>query len=256
LSSFEFSELTNSQAVVFCISFNRPLCVEIMIDCWSRFAENTPLVIVDNSSDNDARSEIRNICTSHSVYYVGLPKNPEWNPNRSHALAMNWIYYNLVLEWEPKLFGYLDHDCFPYDRFSLTDSMSKINLWGDKRQSSKGDYWSLWAGFCFFRLSYVRNKKINFTHSIELGLDTGGCNWREIYSSASSHDLGVVQSITYPKSNLRTDQNFDATIDSFVHIGSAAHSRKAKKMTYDSMNQLILELNKRGGPNKCSSNGK
>ena len=35
-------------------------------------------------------------------------------PNRSHALAMNWIFYNLVVEIKPYYFGYLDHDCFPY----------------------------------------------------------------------------------------------------------------------------------------------
>ena len=27
---------------------------------------------------------------------LGLPKNPEWHPNRSHALAFEWNFYNIV----------------------------------------------------------------------------------------------------------------------------------------------------------------
>ena len=98
----QIEELFKSPALAFCIAFNKPICIQIMINCWSRFAKNTTLIVVDNSTDIDSRDEIRVICISNNIHYVSLPKNPEWHPNRSHALAMNRVYYNLTKKMSPK----------------------------------------------------------------------------------------------------------------------------------------------------------
>jgi len=117
------AQLKNLDFVVFCIAFNKPDCIKIMIDCWKRNARHTTLVIIDNSSYADARNEIKELCSTNGFLYLSLPKNPEWHPNRSHALAMNWIFYNIVKKCNPKQFGYLDHDCFPFKSFSLGEKL-------------------------------------------------------------------------------------------------------------------------------------
>ena len=65
---------------------------------------------------------------------------------------------------------------FPFAAFDLNETMGDFSIWGNKRYPKirKFNQWNLWAGFCFYRFSRVENLKINFTHSIELRLDTGG----------------------------------------------------------------------------------
>ena len=128
------SELQNEKSVVFSISFNKPKCVEVMIFSWKKYAANTRMVIVDNSSDQNARLKIQNLCRANHCLFIALPRNPEWHPNRSHALAMNWVFYNIVKKCKPLLFGYLDHDCFPFDKFDLNKKMDKFFIYGEKKK--------------------------------------------------------------------------------------------------------------------------
>ena len=173
----------NRRAVVFSIAFNKTVCVEVMIESWKLHARNTDLVIVDNSSKPQAREEIEALCAINNIPYIGLPKNPERNQNRSHALSMNWVYSNLVLKWRPRFFGFLDHDCFPFAAFDLNETKGDFSILGNKRYPKirKFNQWNLWAGFCFYRLNRIQKLNINFTHSIELNLDTGGGNYNPLY---------------------------------------------------------------------------
>lgn len=98
--------ITNKSALCFTIAFNKPLYIEVLIEAWKEFSRDTLLVIVDNSSNQDARNQIKQICRDSSISYIALPKNIEWSVNRSHALPMNWVYYNLVKKWKPDLFGF------------------------------------------------------------------------------------------------------------------------------------------------------
>ncbi|MBT3666309.1 MAG: hypothetical protein HN548_02430 [Opitutae bacterium] len=215
-----------------------------MINCWSRFAKNTTLIVVDNSTDIDSRDEIRVICISNNIHYVSLPKNPEWHPNRSHALAMNWVYYNLTKKLSPKFFGFLDHDCFPFAEFDLNRKLNKKVIYGEKRISEKNPkIWSLWAGFCFFNYSSMGNKKINFTHSIELGLDTGGSNWNGLYKSIKFEDqCSFSQVCMNNELRLNFKQDFNSVIDNFVHIGSVSHQFKGNEIDEDQINFFLEYL--------------
>jgi hypothetical protein len=47
------------------------------------------------------------------VPWLGLPANPEWSPNRSHGITLNWIWHNVVRQLRPEIVGFVDHECFP-----------------------------------------------------------------------------------------------------------------------------------------------
>ena len=243
--SFSFSSFENDQAVVFYIAFNKPLCIEIMIDCWNKFAHNTKLIVVDNSSDKKAKLKIRECCNKSSIDYIELPENPEWHPNRSHALAMNWVYYNIVQAIKPSLFGYIDHDCFPYTNFDLSGKMEGFKVMGERRFSSKKlKSWNLWAGFCFYDRTFIADRIVNFTHSIELGLDTGGGNWHSIYIDLDELDAAFSSVILGSEFMYNSGQQFHCIIDDFVHLGSMSHATKSKNMSKESISSLIPQLSK------------
>ena len=233
----------NRRAVVFSIAFNKTVCVEVMIESWKLHARNTDLVIVDNSSKPQAREEIEALCAINNIPYIGLPKNPEWNQNRSHALGLNWTYYNLVLKWKPEVFGFLDFDCFPFVPFDLKESMGEYNIMGPQRFSKKiTGCWNLWPGFAFYRLSRVQPFPLNFTHSIELRLDTGGLNWKLLYSKLSPHEGLFVDINSNTLENISQELNCSGVLNkSFLHLGSAGH--KTKIITRGHVMGLLKKLN-------------
>ena len=232
-------------AICFSIAFNHPLCIEVLIESWQEFARKTELVIVDNSSKKESREQIRALCKNNRIPYIGLPANWEWSINRSHAISMNWIYYNLVLKWKPRLFGFLDHDCFPYNTFDLAENMGNFNIWGDKRAPKHGkNQWQLWAGFCFFRLSRLENVKIDFTHSVELRMDTGGSNWNSLYKYIHPQEVKCSVSGTVPQGELFSQMG--NTIDNrFLHIGGASYRTKNFDKNYlmQALKEIALQKN-------------
>ena len=152
---------------------------------------------------------------------------------------MNWVYYNLVLKWRPRLFGFLDHDCFPFAAFDLNETMGDFSILGNKRYPKirKFNQWNLWAGFCFYRFSRVENLEINFTHSIELRLDTGGSNWIALYANIQPHEYKSAEITAVPKSELFA-QMCSIFDNCFLHIGGASYRSK----TFDKK-RLLLALN-------------
>ena len=233
----------NRRAVVFSIAFNKAVCVEVMIESWKLHARNTDLVIIDNSSKLQAREEIKTLCEINSIPYIALPKNPEWNQNRSHALALNWVYYNLVLKWKPEFFGFLDHDCFPFAAFDLNETMGDFSIWGNKRYPKirKFNQWNLWAGFCFYRFSRVENLKINFTHSIELRLDTGGSNWSALYANIQPHEYKCAEISAVPKRELFA-QMCSIFDNCFLHIGGASY--RSKTFDKSGLMRALIEISR------------
>ena len=224
--------IMNEDSVIFCIAFNKPDCIRTMLECWSKYVVNTKLVVLDNSNNLNASQSIEQIC--HPTYsYLHLPKNPEWHPNRSHAISMNWAFYNIVKKIEPKFFGFLDHDCFPFDKFDLTDLLKNKNFYGERKMSEKNTaVWNLWAGFCFYKYEYVKGKRMNFTHSVELGLDTGGCNYTKVYKDidATNHPNCFAKSRKISPDLFPYTNSSFVQLDNFIHIGSASRNDKGNNM--------------------------
>jgi hypothetical protein len=222
--------LTSSN-VCFTIAFNVPWAVDLMATAWRSNATNLELVVVNNSSDAVRRDQIRSVCDLHRVLHVDLPHNPEWNPCRSHGIAMNWIFYNVVTRLRPSVFGFIDHDCFPVKAYNIADRLGGKDVYGVRVRSSKiPDAWTLWAGFCFFRYSSLEARNIDFKHRVEFGLDTGGGNWLPLYSSL---DPGMVASASHRllDENAKPTRNFaNALIDgAFWHVGSLSFGRGSQQ---------------------------
>ena len=49
--------------------------------------------------------------------------------------------------------------------------------------------WNLWAGYCFYRLSDIQGKEINFLYDFSRELDTGGRNWTGLYQFINKETL-------------------------------------------------------------------
>jgi len=136
-------------------------------------------VIADNSRDDETAAVIAAICTKLDAPYVRLPDNPWHQPSRSHGIALNWIWCNLIRPGEPEAFGFLDHDLFPTAPDDPFEPLSGQDCFGVVR--AMGPRWFLWAGFCVFRFDRVRNEPLDFEQDWFYGLDTGGGNWRTLY---------------------------------------------------------------------------
>jgi hypothetical protein len=217
----------SSQGVCISIAYNTPWCIDVLTVLWSRFVKDTTLVVADNSSSDAARLSIQAICADKKVTYFPLPKNPEWSPNRSHGIAMNWIFHNLIQRLNPPYWGFLDHDCFPIRPYCIESKVPLNGVFGLRRASLRyPKYWNLWAGFCFYRGSLTAGLPLDFKHRVEFGLDTGGSNWLRLYSALDP------QSCSFAGETHRTLASNDSNLilnlldESFLHVGGASYRKK------------------------------
>jgi hypothetical protein len=219
----------DTNGLCFTIAFNTPWVMEILIAAWRRYPTGLKLVVVDNSSDRRRRAQIELICQTHAVSYIGLPRNPEWSPNRSHGIAMNWVFYNLVRELRPGIFGFIDHDCFPFIPFNIAKRMDGASVYGPKVPSQTlSGAWNLWAGFCFFRFSQIENVALDFKHRVELGLDTGGGNWPVLYRKLNAKSIAVATTGECPHGLGDLPRVIDGA---FLHVGQASYRKDFDKLT-------------------------
>lgn len=214
----------NHDIVVFAIAFNAPWVIELLTAAWQLSVRDADLVVIDNSSSAAARERHRKICRSRGVAYLALPKNREWSANRSHGIAMNWVFYNLVEKLKPKHFGFIDHDCFPTVPVSFAELIAGKAVYGRKDLSAKSDkLWSLWAGFCFFRYGMVAGKPLDFKHRPEYGMDTGAGNWWPLYVSLTDDQIGVADSVMIESEAEGFVFKEQSIAHKFCHIGGVSY---------------------------------
>lgn len=220
----------------FTVAFNVPWAIQAMIAAWRRFPIGLDLVVANNSSHRGKRQEIRGLCKQHDIPHIDLPKNPEWNPCRSHGIAMNWIFYNVVRHLRLETFGFLDHDCFPLRPFSVVERLRRCDVYGLKFPSAKfSEIWNMWAGFCFYRATSAQPVDMDFKPRVELGLDTGGGNWRPLYSRMDPQRVSAAA-----LRHLEGDDDFHIVIDeAFLHVGGASFRSGAQQRATDRLQRLL-----------------
>lgn len=220
LAGFEVDD----RAIAFAIAFNTPWVIDLLTASWAAFVTDTVLVVADNSSDPAARETHRDICRARGIAYVELPRNYEWHPNRSHAIAMNWIYYNLVDALKPEVFGFVDHDCFPIRPVSIGERIEGKAayglVWRAKRDTA---VWYFWAGFGFFRYALTSGRAIDFKHVYEWGADTGGRNWSAIYSTLSPSDVREAMDESVEAGEGTPVSRMQVIDGRFNHVGAASY---------------------------------
>jgi hypothetical protein len=148
-------------------------------------------IIVDNSTDDNARLQLQQWCSEEKIAYVGLPKNylNRVGASYSHATALNYAYKYIVKKREPFVFGQIDHDLFPIKKMSILNKLQNQPIYGPLRLRDK--CWYLSAIMSFFRYDYVRENKVDFMPVTpdKFYLDSGGGNWYSLYSSLDINKL-------------------------------------------------------------------
>ena len=172
--------LKNANLVVI-VAFEQPWALNWLLLMAKKNLVESSVLVFDNSRNLALRDEISAVCASHDVLYFPLPKNNTTHVNRSHGMAMSWIFDNVIKHIEPKQFAFIDHDLIPVSPVDFSDNLKDQPFFG-RRGGEQIDYWSLWAGYCLFEFKFLENKKINFLYDFSRGLDTGGRNWDSLYS--------------------------------------------------------------------------
>jgi hypothetical protein len=178
------SALTNrirGRRVLVTIAFEDPEAIDIQAQLVDRFISNVIYVIADMSMDDDAAEQTATVAACHNVPYVRLPANPMRpdQASRTHGLALDWVWRNIVRPGEPDRFGFIDHDVFPTgpdDPFAMLDRQP---VYGWIREV--GPRWFLPAGFSMFRFDAVKELPLDFSQDWFNGLDTCGANWNVLF---------------------------------------------------------------------------
>ncbi|HEX7891238.1 MAG TPA: hypothetical protein VF522_17930 [Ramlibacter sp.] len=174
--------------VAIVIAFRQPWSLDWQLQMAARYLPGTELLVFDNSGDEGIRREIQRVCDHHQVSCFGLPPYQTAHVNRSHGMAMSWVYHNVVRALRPDIFGFLDHDLIPMEPVDVDERLRGQPVYGVLNAGNLG-HWSLWAGYCFYRFAYTEGKPLNFLYDFSRQLDTGGHNWDTLYSVLPRADL-------------------------------------------------------------------
>jgi hypothetical protein len=206
-------EKKSGAVYIFTVTFNNDMLLQHQIDLFNKnMKDSFVFVVADNSSIPTKRELIADVCRNNKIPYISLPKNPVKDGSGSHAICLNWLYKNFVSIVKPDYFGFIDHDVFCIKPGSLKEILTRQPVYGCYQ--GREQYWYLWAGFCFFHYSELQDKKFDFS-ACEIGsinLDTGGANWKGIYSGIKKEDL------IFPKQEYVTIRQGDSIQSSNVEV--------------------------------------
>ncbi|MGE4372596.1 MAG: hypothetical protein AB7E29_06780 [Xanthobacter sp.] len=211
-------------AMAFTVAFNMPEAVELLMDAMARFLPETPLVVCDNSSRAEARAAIAAACAARGVAYCDMPASPYQvgrNGSRSHAVALNWIYHNLIRPAAPRVFALLDHDLLPLQRMDLCARVATTPCYGMVRTHNQA--WYLWPGYCVFDFRSVGHLPLDFGTDTPLGLDTGGQNWSVLYRNLDQAACTAPMAPMYVRDPLTGSRDHHLLVDGWLHAGGAGH---------------------------------
>ena len=167
--------------IVQVVAFGQPWVLDFFLKMTGRHLADATVLVFDNSSRASGRAEIERVCRGHDVPYLGLPWNPTRHANRSHGIAMTWIFHHVVQALQPARTGFIDYDLIPTERIELAKALGNQPFYGVTKISKWG--WALWAGYCLFDFPTIRPLPLNFLYDFSRGLDTGGRNWNCLYQN-------------------------------------------------------------------------
>jgi hypothetical protein len=165
---------------LFSVAYRDPQAIEWQALLVRHFVPDALYVVVDNSPRDDDAAAIERVATEHGVPYLRTPANPWDKSSRSHGIALNWIWHNVIRPGAPDAFGLLDHDLFPTAPDDPFAPLVRQPVYGVRRDADAR--WFLWAGFTMMKFAAVRDLELDFGQDWFIGLDTGGGNWRPLYS--------------------------------------------------------------------------
>lgn len=209
------------------VAFNLPEAVELLADALARFVPGARLLVCDNSSDPKARTAIAALCAARDLPYCPLPPSPfkgGRNGSRSHAVALNWIWENLIRPARPKVVALLDHDLVPLAPTDLAALVAEQPCYGMVRYGTRYGGWFLWPGYSVFDFAKVAALPLDFGTDTPRTLDTGGQNWRVLYRHLDLDRLRWAETHTVYLEDPATGAREPCLLaDGWLHVGGAGH---------------------------------
>ena len=210
------------------VAFNLPEAVGFLSRAMARALPDVPLLVCDNSSDPGARAAIARLCAEQGRLYCPLPAVPRVSPNpngsRSHGVALNWVWRNLIRPTQPSGFALLDHDLVPLAPHDLAARLAGQPAYGMVREGERFGGWYLWPGYSVFDFKAVAHLPLDFGTDTPRTLDTGGQNWRVLYRSLSRPALTMARTLQVWLDDPETGvaEPF-LLVDDWLHVGGAGH---------------------------------
>jgi hypothetical protein len=232
----------HNQNILIVIAFEQVKVLDWLLSLSKKNLIDFQLMVFDNSKNTQSRELIRALCRTHDIPYLALPYNYTAHPNRSHGLAMTWVFDRIIQKIQPSWFGFLDHDMLPVRPVSLGHLIGRQSYYG---LLNEGDNcWNLWAGYCFFEYPMVAHLPLNFLYDFSRGLDTGGRNWSVLYSRLSRPAVHFADE-TKKTLRLRDQSAIMAQVidHAWVHIGGVSYNNnlQPKELFYENLVRDLLE---------------
>ncbi|ABE39776.1 hypothetical protein RPD_2546 [Rhodopseudomonas palustris BisB5] len=169
--------------VLVTVAYMDPEAIDLQATLLRHFFPDSLYVVVDNSPDDDIARQIARVAAARSVAYLRAPENPWKKSSRSHGIALNWAWHNVIRPGAPEAFGLLDHDLFPTAPDDPFAPLATQDFYGYVRAAEPANgCWYLWPGFSMLRFHAVQHLDLDFGQDWFLNLDTGGGNWEPLYS--------------------------------------------------------------------------
>ncbi|HPQ43076.1 MAG TPA: hypothetical protein PKZ42_02525 [Syntrophales bacterium] len=212
------------------VAYEDPWALDWLLRMAARHVTGGPVLVFDNSRRAQLRDDIRNTCQNHGVPYLALPPAPTAHPNRSHGMAMTWIFRNIVRTVRPRTFSFIDHDLIPMETIGRRTMLENQPFYGaintGKNDGTWG--WNLWAGYCSYDFSAVHHLPLNFLNDFSRDLDTGGRNWPILYQK---FDRGQLRFAPRLLTNIidplrKTPHAVPVVDDRWIHLCGAGYSKR------------------------------
>jgi len=224
--------------IVLIIAFAQPRVLNFLLSKLERFVPDAYFLVFDNSPTAAARAEIERVCRERRDPYHALPPNSIRHQNRSHAFAMTWIFRNVVRALKPRMFAFIDHDLIPFRTVELGKLLDGQPFYGPVRANKSAEpekigngNWSLWAGYCMYDFSTVKDLPLNFLYDFSRGLDTGGRNWECLYKNYDHPRPVFADSRKIPLTDSRTGVSHLVRIvdGRWLHFRGASYRREVQE---------------------------
>ena len=95
------------------VAFEQPWALNWLLKMAKKNLRKSSILVFDNSKNSLLSQKIEYVCKKNEVFYYSLPKYNTHHVNRSHGMALSWIYINIIKALQPKIFGFIDHDLIP-----------------------------------------------------------------------------------------------------------------------------------------------
>ena len=225
LDQHKYLENTN---IVLVIAFEQPWALNWLLQMARKNVTDMTVMVFDNSRNPSKRVEIEQVCKNNKAPYLALPPNPTRHVNRSHGLAMTWVYHHVVRALNPRIFGFIDHDLIPVRKVTIAEKLAGQSVYGLLNLTKFG-FWSLWAGYCFFDYVATKGKSINFLYDFSRDLDTGGRNWKSLYRDIDRRQLRVAttSNVSMKVPSIDEARPVQFIDEGWLHIGGISYSHSS-----------------------------